>query len=285
MFIDLMVRGLIVLIFLSGSLVISYYITRLIALIIPFFIISEILLWSGTVVLSSLILMGVAYYYVYHGFGTQADIIRRFSDADNKVVLTFDDGPGKLYTEEILKVLSAKKARATFFMVGSQIEKYPEIARKVVEEGHEIGNHTYGHITVPNTSPPQLTAQIMRTNLLLLQNTGTYPQYLRPPRGLYDMRMRRIAKLLGQELILWSISSQDWHPRSTASGVTRRILERVSAGDIILFHDSGSLLGGEGANRCSTVDALGPVIDGLRAKGLEIESLENLLARRSGQEK
>lgn len=278
MLIDLLARGLIIMIFISGSVVISHYLTRFIAYLVPFAFISEALLWSGTVILSAILIMVVAYSYVYHGFGAQADIIRRRPSAAGKVVLTFDDGPSNAYTPEILKVLAEKGVKATFFMVGSQVDKYPDIARQVAEEGHEIGNHTYGHITVPNTPPPQLTAQIMRTNLVILQHTGAYPPYLRPPRGLYDTRMRRIAKLLGQDLVLWSLSSQDWHPRATAAGITRRVVSRALAGDIILFHDSGSLLGSEGSNRRPTVDALGPIIDGLRAKGLEITSLEEFIS-------
>ncbi len=278
MFIDLFIRGLIMMIFISGSVVISYFTTRFIAYLVPFARISEFFLWSGTVGLSAAMLMGVAYYYVYHGFGAQTDIIRRRLSAGNKVVITFDDGPSGVYTPQILKILAEKGVKATFFMVGSHVEKYPEIAKQVVEEGHEVGNHTYGHITVPNSPPPQLAAQIMRTNLVVLQNTGVYPQYLRPPRGLYDMRMRRIAKLLGQELVLWSLSSQDWHSRASKASITRRVLDRVSGGDIILFHDSGSLLSSEGANRRPTVEALGPVIDGLRAKGLEVSTMEEFMA-------
>ncbi len=277
MFIDLFIRGLIILIFVSGSVAISYYTTRFIAFLVPVATISELFLWSGTVVISAGLLMGIAYYYVYHGFGVQADIIRRKPSAGNKVILTFDDGPSQAYTPDILKVLAEKGARATFFMVGSHVDKYPEIAKQVVEEGHEVGNHTYGHITVPNSPPPQLAAQIMRTNLVILQTTGVYPQYLRPPRGLYDMRMRRIAKLLGQELVLWSLSSQDWHSRANKTSITRRVVERTTGGDIILFHDSGSLLNSEGANRKPTVEALGPIIDGLRAKGLEITTMQEFM--------
>ncbi len=277
MLIDLFVRGLIMMIFVSGSVVISYYTTRVFAFLIPVAKISELFLWSGTVVISAGLLMGIAYYYVYHGFGLQTDIIRRKPSAGNKVVLTFDDGPSQAYTSDVLKVLAEKGARATFFMVGSHVEKYPEIAKKVIEEGHEVGNHTYGHITVPNSPPPQLAAQIMRTNLVILQITGVYPQYLRPPRGLYDMRMRRIAKLLGQELVLWSLSSQDWHSRANKASITRRVVERAAGGDIILFHDSGSLLNSEGANRKPTVEALGPIIDGLRAKGLEITTMQEFM--------
>ncbi len=277
MIIDLFIRSLIMLIFVSGSVVISFYVTRLLAYLIPFAVVSDVFLWSGTVILSAVLLMGVAYSYVYHGFGAQTDIVRRRPSAGNKVVLTFDDGPSEAYTLQILKVLKEKGAPAAFFLVGSQVDKFPEIAQQIVEEGHEVGNHTYGHITVPNSPPPRLAAQIMRTNLVILQHAGTYPLYLRPPRGLYDMRMRRIAKILGQDLILWSLSSQDWHPRATKESVTRRVIERAAGGDIILFHDSGSLMGSSVANRRPTVDALGPIIDGLRAKGLEISTLEEFM--------
>lgn len=270
MIVDLLFRGLIAMIFISGSAVISYYLTRLVAFLVPGVLLSEIFLWSGTVVLTTLLLMGTAYFYVYKGFGAQADIVRRNLSVGNKVVLSFDDGPNMAYTPQILDILADKGARAVFFMVGIQVEKYPELAKRIVEEGHYVGNHTYGHITVPNSPPPQLAAQIMRTNLVILQHTGVYPQYLRPPRGLYDMRMRRIANLLGQDLVLWSLSSQDWHPRATTAGIIRRVVSKAAPGDIILFHDSGSLLGGEGSNRRPTVNALGPIIDGLRAKGLEI---------------
>lgn len=280
MLFSLFARGLIFMIFISGSLVIGYSITRLIAYLIPYPQFSEIFLWSGAVMLSAVMLMGVAYSYVYKGFGSQADITRRNPTAGNKVVLTFDDGPSEAFTPEILKILAEKKVFATFFLVGKHVEQYPEIARQIVDQGHEVGNHTYGHITVPNSPPPQLTAQIMRTNLIILQQAGTYPLYLRPPRGLYDMRMRRIAKLLGQELVLWSLSSQDWHPRATTAGVIRRVLDRVSPGDIILFHDSGSLLNSKGSSRRPTVEALGPIIDGLREKGLDVVKLEDFLALR-----
>ena len=278
MFVDLMVRSLIVMIFISGSTLISFYRTRFFAYLIPSALIGEIFLWSGTVLLSALLIMGLAYFYVYRGFGAQADIFRRIQFAGSKVVLTFDDGPNMVYTPQILKILAEKKVKAAFFMVGIQVENYPDLARHIVEEGHCVGNHTYGHITVPNSPPSQLAAQIMRTNLVILQHTGVYPQFLRPPRGLYDMRMRRIAKLVGQELVLWSLSSQDWHPRTTTDGIIRRVIDKAAAGDIILFHDSGSLLGGKGSDRRRTVDALGPIIDVLRAKGLEIVGLEEMMS-------
>ena len=278
MYLDIFVRGLIILIFVSGSVVISFFSTRVVAYLIPHPFISGVFLWTGTLVFSALMLMGVAYFYVYHGFGAQADIIRKKPAIGKKVVLTFDDGPSRDYTPQLLKILAEKKVQATFFMVGAQVEKYPEIAQQIVDEGHEVGNHTYGHITVPHTPPAQLASQIMRANLSILQHSGRYPLYLRPPRGLYDMRMRRIAMLLGQIVVLWSLSSQDWHPRANGAAVARRVIERASPGDIILFHDSGSLLGQEGSNRRPTVEALSPIIDGLRDKGFEIISMEEFIS-------
>ncbi len=277
MVIDFLLRGMIVMIFVTGSMTVSYYLTRLAALIAPGVLLTELFLWSGTVFLSAILLMGTAYLYVYRGFGVQSDIIRRMPNPGNKVAITFDDGPSELYTPQILDLLKEKGVKATFFMVGKQVEKHPALVKRIVEEGHDVGNHTFGHITVPNSPPPRLAAQIMRTNLAILQHGGIYPQFLRPPRGLYDMRMRRLAGLLGQSLVLWSLSSQDWHPRATASGIVRRVVSRAAAGDIILFHDSGSLMGKEGASRRPTVEALGPVIDGLRAKGLEVAGLEETL--------
>ncbi len=284
-FLDLFVRGLIVLIFISGSAVVSYFITRVLAYFIPYPALSGIFLGSATVVLTAFIMLGIAYFYVYHGFGTQADIIRKNPFAGARVVLTFDDGPSEIYTPLVLKILAEKKASATFFMVGSQVEKYPEVARRVVEEGHEVGNHTHGHITVPNTPAHQLASQVMRTNLSIFQHTGRYPHYLRPPRGLYDMRLRRLAGLMGQELVLWSLSSQDWHPRAKGEVIARRLIENVSSGDIILFHDGGSILKSEGSNRFPTVEALSLLIDGIRERGFEIISLEQYLkykAKRTG---
>ena len=275
---DLLGRGLIVLIFVSGSAVLSFLVTRLLSHLIPHPFIGAVFLGSGTVVLTAITMLGVSYLYVYRGFGTQADIIRRRPGVGSRVVITFDDGPSEFFTPALLEILKEKGAPAVFFMVGSQVEKYPAIARRVVEEGHELGNHTYSHITVPHAPPAQLTSQVIRTNLSIFQHTGRYPQYLRPPRGLYDTRLRRLAGLMGQHLVLWSLSSLDWHPRSRPEAMVRRLVRLASPGDILLFHDSGSLLKNEGADRRSTVEALPGIIDGIREKGFEIVSLEEYLA-------
>lgn len=215
--------------------------------------------------------------YVYYGFGLQPDIYRYGNRELPFVALTFDDGPHPVYTPAILDILDTYKVPATFFMVGSHVERYPETAREVVARGHEVGNHTYSHINVPTATTQQLYDQLLRTTYVITDVTGTYPQYIRPPRGLYDGRFRRLADLLGQRVVLWTLSSQDWRTGRNEIAIVSRIVERVKPGDILLFHDSGALFTSEGASRDATVRALPAVIEGVRAKGFEFVSLSTLL--------
>lgn len=223
------------------------------------------------------IISSMFHFYVYNGFGFQADIFRSGSTREKIVAITFDDGPSPLYTPRILDILAEYQVPAAFFLVGDHVQKYPEIARWIFEDGHEIGNHTFTHIHVPTTPSRKLSAEIMQTDLEILQATGAYPRYIRPPRGFYDDRFRRLAELFGHRIVLWSLSSQDWRGSSTAAGITRRVLNNVRPGDIILFHDSGALLNKEGGDRESTIEALPAVIEGLWEKGYRIVTLEEIL--------
>lgn len=231
-------------------------------------------------VFTALLVVG-ANYYVYHGFGYQGDIYRKGDPAQPWVALTFDDGPSPEYTPRILDILREYEVPATFFMVGVHVEKYPDIARRIVAEGHEVGNHTYTHINVPTASTRRLTQELIHTTHIIYETTGQYPTYARPPRGLYDGRYRRLTALQGQSVVLWTLSSQDWQIGANRNQLVRRVLSRVKPGDIILFHDSGALIRHEGGNRMATVEALPAIIEGIRALGLEIVPLSVLLAQAS----
>lgn len=228
-------------------------------------------------VLGVVSLFVVLFFYVYYGFGYQPDIYRVGNRTSNKVAITFDDGPSREFTPAILEILREYNVPATFFMVGSHVEKYPDIARQIVEDGHAIGNHTQNHRNLPTLSTVELQKELMEATAIITEITGVYPQYLRPPRGMYDDRTRRMAKLLGQEIVLWSISTRDWRFGVTASYIERLVERQVRGGDIILFHDSGALLRNEGGDRRATVMALPKVIEIIRAKGLEIVPLAELL--------
>ncbi|MDI9484117.1 MAG: polysaccharide deacetylase family protein [Bacillota bacterium] len=215
--------------------------------------------------------------WVYHGFGYQPDIYRVGNRASNKVAITFDDGPSEEFTLAILDILKEYDVPATFFMVGKHVEKYPHVAQRVVEEGHAIGNHTQSHRNLPTLSTLELQREVMEATAVIAEVTGMYPKYVRPPRGMYDDRFRRLAGLLGQEIVLWSISTRDWRYGVTPAYIERLVESKVRGGDIILFHDSGALVRSEGGDRRATVLSLANVIEIIRAKGLEIVSLEELL--------
>jgi peptidoglycan/xylan/chitin deacetylase (PgdA/CDA1 family) len=222
-------------------------------------------------------LFALLWVYVYHGFGYQPDIYRIGDRSTNKVAITFDDGPSREFTPAILEILREHDVPATFFLVGSHVEKYPDIARQIVEDGHTIGSHTQNHRNLPTLSTLELQKEVMEATAVITEITGEYPTFVRPPRGMYDDRFRRLAKLLGQEIVLWSISTRDWRYGVTATYIERLVESRVRGGDIILFHDSGALLKNEGGDRRATVLALPQVIEIIRAKGLEIVPLAELL--------
>ena len=215
--------------------------------------------------------------WVYHGFGYQPDIYRVGDRGSNKVAITFDDGPSEEFTIPILDILKELDVPATFFMVGKHVEKYPHVAQRIVEDGHAIGNHTQNHRNLPTLSTGELQKEIVEATAIITEITGVYPTYVRPPRGMYDDRFRRLATLLGQEIVLWSISTRDWRYGVTASYIERLVESKVRGGDIILFPDSGSLIRSEGGDRRATVLSLANVIAIIRSKGLEIVPLGELL--------
>ena len=233
--------------------------------------------WGVSVIVAVFVLLGALNFYVYHGLGDQPDIFRKGDPSKLWVAITFDDGPSPIWTPRILHVLNEYKVPATFFMVGAHVVSYPDVALRVAVEGHELGNHTFDHINIPSTSTAELSSQLLRTTWAIYDATGQMPTFFRPPRGMYDTRIRRLAELLGQPIVLWTVSGQDWLPGTTVEQIVKRVVSQTKAGDILLFHDSGALIANQGANRESTVRALPAIIEGIRKKGFEFVSLDQLL--------
>lgn len=183
--------------------------------------------------------------------------------APNKpmVALTFDDGPGP-YTERLLGYLKKYDARATFFLVGSSVNRYPEAIRKADKLGCEIGNHSYDHPSLTGLSVQGVQQQIAVTNSLIKKITGKNPTLIRPPYGAYNAGVCMAA---GLPVILWSVDTRDWETRSAASTVSH-IKTHVKDGDIILMHDIHS----------QTVDAAAQIIPWLQKQGYQLVTVSEL---------
>lgn len=224
----------------------------------------------------ALLAAGVTY-YEYHGFGSQEGVVRRGPHSPY-VSLTFDDGPNPTFTPQILDILKEKETKATFFVVGKHVEKYPEIAKRIVEEGHELGNHTYSHRDLVPSTRELVLKEVGRADEVIKKVTGAESKLFRPPRGIFSQAVRKLLCEEGWRIILWTVSTTDWRGIN-AKAILRRIKLYARNGAIILFHDSGSLVSSEGASRSQTVASLPLAIDYLREKkGLQIVSLSRMLA-------
>ncbi len=188
------------------------------------------------------------------------------------VALTFDDGPSE-DTERILEVLAAHDLRGTFFMVGRNVERFPQMARRVVAEGHEIGNHSYSHPIFLYRTPRETRRQLERAQVVIAETAGVRPRWARPPCGVRTPAYFRAAQSLGLRTVQWDVAGFDWK-RRTGERIAQDVVRGARPGSIILLHDGDS----DGKqDRSETVAALPLIIDGLRARGLRIAPLSQLL--------
>ncbi len=196
----------------------------------------------------------------------------RGNRASPQVSLTFDDGPDPRYTPLILEALARRQVKATFFLVGQRVLRYPELVRDILAGGHEIGNHTFHHRPAWLLPPWVSRSEILEGERIIRQVAGTAPLFFRPPWGLFNLST---TLSLGTRPVLWSIHGYDWRRRSTPAKIARRIVERSRPGFIILLHDAG---GAPGAP-WNTCQALPLILDGLAEKGLHPVALSRLLPR------
>jgi peptidoglycan/xylan/chitin deacetylase (PgdA/CDA1 family) len=189
------------------------------------------------------------------------------------VALTFDDGPSD-DTEAALDVLKSYDARAAFFMIGREVEKRPAVARRIVAEGHEIGNHSYTHPIYLFCTPARTRDELRRAQDAIARVTGVRPALSRPPCGVRTPAYFAAARELGLQTVQWTAAGFDWQRRS-AREIAAFALKDVAAGSIILLHDGDSQLKN---SRRETVAALPLIIEGLRERGLRVAPLAEILA-------
>jgi peptidoglycan/xylan/chitin deacetylase (PgdA/CDA1 family) len=191
------------------------------------------------------------------------DVPKGHGDTPRAVALTFDDGPWPVHTERVLHVLRRFHVPATFFMVGTQVERYPELVREVERQGHEIGNHTMHHPEIPSFADmlDRRVAQEMADANALLADDHVHPTLFRPPGGSYDAAVVEQARLQGMRTVLWSVDPEDWKASRTRKDIVRSVLKHVQAGSIVLLHDGGG-------DAKHTIAALPDIIRGIRKRGL-----------------
>lgn len=148
------------------------------------------------------------------------------------VALTFDDGPGK-YTQELLDCLAQNDAKATFYMLGQNVEQYPDIVKQMNELGMELSNHTYDHKMLNKLSGSQITDEIEKTSQAIQEASGVLPDTLRPPGGSYNKQVQQLA---GMPIVKWSIDTKDWATKSEDQ-TYQCVMDNVTDGSVVLMHD------------------------------------------------
>jgi len=213
--------------------------------------------------------------------------VGRYGYSPNRVAITFDDGPDPEWTPKILDILKAKQATATFFLIGIQTDKFSGIAKRINDEKHTIGNHTFTHPDVSNISTAYMKVELNLTERLFASLLGVRVTLMRPPYAIDEepdtsdqVRPLEIPQEMGYITVGNRIDPNDWsnNPRRSAEQITQYVLshlppcriEDLRCGNIVLLHDGGG-------NREETVRALPMIIDGIRAKGYEIAPVYELL--------
>ncbi len=200
----------------------------------------------------------------------QPMVIRRhgINGGRQVVALTFDDGPWPGQTDAILRVLAAEDVRATFFMVGSQVRRHPDITRRVRDAGHAIGNHTQAHSRLDVASASAVRNEVTQAQQAIQEVAGVEPRWFRPPGGRTSALVNKEVARFDMRTAMWTVDPQDWR-KPPASRIVADVLAGVRPGAVVLLHDGGG-------ERATTIEALGPLIRELKKRGYTFVTLDEL---------
>lgn len=196
---------------------------------------------------------------------------------DQKVIaLTFDDGPYPPYTNQILDILREYQIPATFFLIGQNAEKHPELVRQIAAEGHQLGNHTYQHVDLLTVGRKKSEEEIDRTNRIVEDITGIKMSIIRPPHGFRDPLVMEVMAEKQLEVVEWSVMARDW-TNPGVDTIVNRVVSRVQNGSIILLHDGDGIA--SQASRAQTVEATRHIILALAAKGYKFVTVSEIVKK------
>jgi peptidoglycan/xylan/chitin deacetylase (PgdA/CDA1 family) len=235
--------------------------------------------------LESLIGAGAAAFVCAAGYQTMAptgqwygESFVRLPRGAKQIALTYDDGPNDPHTLHLLEVLAKHDARATFFLIGRFVEQRPDIVREIVRAGHAIGNHTFTHPNLIFLGDTETHAQLERCQQAVTQAAGQTPRLFRPPFGGRRPGTFQIARSLGLEPIMWSVTGFDWNA-PPAERIVKRVSANARGGDVILLHDGSHL--GMGGDRAQTVAATDELLRPWKSEGYEFATIAEMLIAKS----
>lgn len=160
----------------------------------------------------------------------------RGNPALKEVALTFDDGPHPAFTPRLLSLLARLHVKATFFLVGKMVDRYPDLVRQEVAQGHEVANHTYDHLRLASVPPALIEPELKEGSLALVRAVGSPTRFYRPPGGEYNANVIEAGRRLGYIMVLWTNDPGDYR-RPSGATLEQRLVADVSNGAIILLHD------------------------------------------------
>jgi peptidoglycan-N-acetylglucosamine deacetylase len=184
------------------------------------------------------------------------------------VAVTFDDGPHVRGTSAVLEILAERGARATFFLVGEQVEREPELAAEIAAAGHAIGIHGYRHTLLLRRSPRAVRDDLVRARDVIAEATNTTPRLYRPPYGVFSGPALLFVRRLGWQPLLWSRWGRDWIARTTPEAIAELAASGLRAGDVVLLHDADHYSSADSWRR--TAAALPLVLESAGASGLPL---------------
>ncbi len=196
---------------------------------------------------------------------------RKGTSEEKKIALTFDDGPSRQNTEEILSILKEYGIHATFFVIGENAKRDPDRVRSIHQAGHEIGNHTLTHAYLSKISLEKAREEIAAAEAILQEITGEKPTLFRPPGGYYNDAVLDLVESMGYQSVLWSIDTRDWSMPKFET-IASKVEKSATSGDIILFHDLED-------KRLPTPKALRIIIPYLIEQGYEFVSVSEILEK------
>lgn len=180
-----------------------------------------------------------------------------------KIALTFDDGPHPYYTEQLLDGLKERGAKASFFVLGEQAQACPDLIKRMQEEGHLVGNHTYSHMQLGKNNRERFKEELVKTSQVLAELTGEEVQYVRPPYGSWDKSFETELMMFP---VLWTVDPMDWCS-DDVSGIVQKVTKKSKENSIILMHDEYK----------SSVTAALQIVDILQEQGYEFVTVDEIL--------